>query len=115
MSIAQQRDRAEKIASNIKLIQLQALIMNWQVIYGSIERENDATYMEDRSIVNKAVPKQYSQWQIRFVLDNMKLYMNKITTNEIKHALESQFQVFINVAEEGNPTMRMYLSESLTF
>ena len=44
MSLKDQRERAELIASNIKLIQIQSLLSEWHMLLGHIEKKTDAIY-----------------------------------------------------------------------
>ena len=42
-----QRERAEYIASNIKLIQIKNLCESWEMLLSSIERVDEYTYIMD--------------------------------------------------------------------
>ena len=54
------------------------------MMLGSIERKNDLIYTEDQHFMSKvALPEDCSQWCMRIVFDKMKLYLNKISVNEI--------------------------------
>lgn len=63
---------------------------NWDVLFTSIERDTDATYIEDRDFIT-SLPQNSSQWCLRVVLDKMKMFLNRISVTEVKFALERQF------------------------
>jgi|LauGreDrversion4_2_1035121.scaffolds.fasta_scaffold543300_1 hypothetical protein len=87
--LKEQRERAELIASNIKLIQIQSILSKWQMLLGLLEKKNDPVYIEDQHFLSKVtLPEDCSQWCMRIVFDKMKLYLNKISVNEIQTALE---------------------------
>ncbi len=112
----QQKERADHIASNIKLIRLSMITTNWDVLFTSIERETDASYIDDREFLS-ALPANASQWCLRVVLDKMKMYLNRITVTEVKFALEKHYPVYVlNSSDRGpKPVIRIYLLNTFTF
>ena len=118
MPLKDQRERAELIASNIKLIQIQSIVSKWHILLGLIEKKTDAIYQEDQHFMsNVTLPEDCSQWCMRIVFDKMKLYLNKISVNEIQTALEKAFQVYVvsNREDSAVPIMRIYFSNNITF
>lgn len=50
-TLKQSKERAEQIASNIKLIRLTAITSSWQMLNGLIEQSTDASLVEDKDFV----------------------------------------------------------------
>ena len=61
MPLKDQRERAELIASNIKLIQIQSIVSKWHILLGLIEKKTDAIYQEDQHFMsNVTLPEDCS-------------------------------------------------------
>jgi hypothetical protein len=88
----------------------------WDVLFTSIERDTDPTFVEDRDFL-ASLPQNSSQWCLRVVLDKMKMFLNRISVTEVKFALEKQFQVHVLASSDHgrSPVIRIYLLNSITF
>ena len=91
-TVKQQKERAEQIASNIKLIRLTTITNSWQMLNTTIE--------SDEEVVASRLPENASAWCIRVVLDRMKMFLNRISDKEVKTALESRFDVYVDVLSD---------------
>lgn len=89
-------ERANVIASNVKLIQVNQLISSWSVIFAQLEKQSDPAFIMDKSMhENIIIPQYITPWCVRIVIDKMKLFLNRISIMEIKERLQRDFEVFI--------------------
>ena len=106
-SSKEQRERAEQIASNIKLIKLNTLAHKWSMLSGVVER------------ADRDLPPNASEWCLHVSLDKMKMFLNRISIAEIKHSLEQhpELDVFVLTSSEGSrvPVVRIYFMNTVTF
>ena len=116
-SLAAQRERADVIANNLKLISLEQLVQHWQLLLGNLEQETDPTYDKDLLLPfvqgKMQFPGNITQWCMRVQIDKMKLFLNRISLNEVKNAIHRNFDTFVLTSSEDtqNIVIRIYLGQ----
>lgn len=62
----------------------------------SIEKQLEPNFIEDREMLeNNPVPPQFSTWCFRIVLDKNKMFLSNIVIDEIKSAIEQNYDMFV--------------------